>query len=71
MNENMQSELQLAPPQLPPSVSPSKVFDTYWRFAADRQEIFFRRIAGAPLGGPQTPYSASSNLRMPTVPRIG
>ncbi len=24
------------------------VFDTYWRFAAERQEVFFRRSAGAP-----------------------
>jgi hypothetical protein len=47
VNENMQTLLQVAPPQLPPSVRPSKVFDTYWRFAAERQEIFFRRIAGA------------------------
>jgi len=29
--------------------SPSKVFDTYWRFAAERQEIFFRRIAAPAL----------------------
>jgi alpha-glutamyl/putrescinyl thymine pyrophosphorylase clade 1 len=48
VNENMQSQLQGAPPHIPPSVRPSKVFDTYWRFAAERQEIFFRRIAGAP-----------------------
>ena len=50
--------LQFAPPQLPPSVRPSKVFDTYWRFAAERQEIFFRRIAGAP-----PPWSADPILR--------
>ena len=25
-------------------VEPSAVYDTYWRFAAERQEIFFRRI---------------------------
>lgn len=25
----------------------TEVFDTYWRFAAERQSIFFRRIAGA------------------------
>jgi hypothetical protein len=48
LSENMQTQLQVAPPQLPSSVRPSKVFDTYWRFAAERQEIFFRRIAGAP-----------------------
>jgi len=27
---------------------PSKVFDTYWRFAVERQEIFFRRFQGTP-----------------------
>ena len=27
---------------------PTVVFDTYWRFAAERQEIFFRRAAAAP-----------------------
>jgi hypothetical protein len=30
-------------PHLPNSVHPSKVFDTYWRFAAERQAVFFRR----------------------------
>src|SRR4051812_21737164 len=28
------------------------VFDTYWRFAAKRQDVFMRRISGAP--GPWT-----------------
>ena len=27
---------------------PTVVYDTYWRFAAERQEIFFRRAAAAP-----------------------
>jgi thymidylate kinase len=27
---------------------PTVVFDTYWRFAAERQAIFFRRLAGKP-----------------------
>ena len=58
MNENMQSQLQVDPPQLPPAVRPSTVFDTYWRFAAERQEIFFRRIAGAPR-----PWTADPILR--------
>jgi hypothetical protein len=51
-------QLQVAPPELPPSVRPSKVFDTYWRFAAERQEIFFRRILGAP-----PPWTADPILR--------
>jgi hypothetical protein len=50
--------LPFAPLQLPSSVRPSKVFDTYWRFAAERQEIFFRRIAGAP-----PPWTADPILR--------
>jgi 5-hmdU DNA kinase-like protein len=36
------------PPMLPAGIRPTKVFDTYWRFAAERQEIFFKRIEGAP-----------------------
>jgi hypothetical protein len=27
-------------------MKPTKVFDTYWRFAAERQAIFYRRLAG-------------------------
>lgn len=30
------------------SIKPTKVFDTYWRFAVERQEIFFRRFRGEP-----------------------
>lgn len=35
---------------LPPghTLRPSKVFDTYWNFAKERQDIFFKRIMGAP-----------------------
>lgn len=29
-------------------VKPTLVYDTYWRFAAERQRIFFQRVAGAP-----------------------
>lgn len=29
-------------------LKPSVVYDTYWRFAAERQEVFFRRLAGEP-----------------------
>jgi hypothetical protein len=31
-----------------PEPRPTVVFDAYWRFAAERQAIFFRRIEGAP-----------------------
>lgn len=33
---------------LPRLLRPTKVFETYWRFAAERQEIFFKRFEGAP-----------------------
>ena len=29
-------------------VKPTEVFDTYWRFAVERQNIFFRKFAGMP-----------------------
>ena len=29
-----------------PTVKVSRVYDTYWRFAAERQEVFFRRLRG-------------------------
>lgn len=41
--------------QLP---TPSVVFDTYWRFAVERQAIFFRR-----LQGDSAPWTADSVLR--------
>jgi hypothetical protein len=31
-----------------PTIKTTPVYDTYWRFAAERQEIFFRRLAGEP-----------------------
>ena len=37
---------------------PTPVFDTYWRFAAERQEVFFRRLAGA-----RGPWTADAILR--------
>lgn len=49
-------------PKSPPSsleklLSPTVVFDTYWRFAAERQEIFFARLSGKPK-----PWTADSIL---------
>lgn len=32
--------------------TPSRVFDTYWRFAAERQEVYLRRVSGR--AGPWT-----------------
>jgi hypothetical protein len=40
-------------------LSTTPVFDTYWRFAYERQEIFYRRLAGAP-----PPWSDDDILRM-------
>lgn len=37
---------------------PTKVFDTYWRFAAERQAIFFRRFHGLP-----PPWTTDTILR--------
>jgi hypothetical protein len=34
---------------------PSEVYDSYWRFAAERQEVFFRRIAGEPAPWTENP----------------
>ena len=30
------------------AVKPTKVYDTYWKFAVERQEVFFRRFRGEP-----------------------
>lgn len=35
------------PPRIAP-LKPSPVYDTYWRFAAERQEVFFRRLERRP-----------------------
>jgi NTP pyrophosphatase (non-canonical NTP hydrolase) len=44
-------------PRIAP-LKPTPVYDTYWRFAAERQEIFFRRIEGK-----LPPWTADSILR--------
>lgn len=41
-------------PHLAPIV-PTRVFDTYWRFAAERQMIFFRRLEGTSFPWTQDP----------------
>src|SRR5271156_4474009 len=40
------SAVDSTPPRLPRGGRQTKVFNTYWRFAAKRQEIFFRRLSG-------------------------
>jgi thymidylate kinase len=46
--QKAQSEKQQGPHLLSPMApaKPSKVYETYWRFAAERQAIFFRRNEG-------------------------
>lgn len=39
--------LDAPPPDIAP-LKPTPVYDTYWRFAAERQKIFFARVAGDP-----------------------
>lgn len=41
-------EWPVAPPPDIAPLKPTPVYDTYWRFAAERQEIFFARAAGEP-----------------------
>lgn len=37
---------------------PTAVFDSYWRFAAERQAVFFRRLGGAPAPWTDNPILA-------------
>jgi hypothetical protein len=46
---------------------PTAVFDTYWRFAAERQEIYFRRLAG--VRSPWTTDPVLSQYRFTNVYR--
>jgi thymidylate kinase len=56
---NFQSSLPLSSHKVIPTgplvfsrlapAKPTRVFDTYWEFAAERQSIFFKRLAGDPL----------------------
>jgi hypothetical protein len=39
--------VSLQPPLLPSGVKATAAFDTFWYFACARQDIFFRRLAGA------------------------
>ena len=49
------------------SLVPTIAFDTYWRFAAERQHIFFERAAGLP--GPWTSDPILSRFRFTNVYR--
>lgn len=45
-NERDASDLHAPPPCLPYGAHATKVFNSYWRFAAERQNIFFKRLRG-------------------------
>jgi len=47
--------IQVAPGR---ALKPSVVFDTYWRFAAKRQQTFMRRVTGAPAPWTDDPILA-------------
>lgn len=55
--EEGKKERKRVPTIVTPSSSlvPTEVYDTYWEFAAERQEIFFRRAAGAPAPWTEDP----------------
>src|SRR5713226_7060040 len=36
------------PHEIPNELQVTKVFDTFWRFAAERQGVFFSRLSGSP-----------------------
>jgi hypothetical protein len=38
---------QVPPPRIAP-LKPTEVYDSYWRFAAERQEVFYRRLQRLP-----------------------
>jgi alpha-glutamyl/putrescinyl thymine pyrophosphorylase clade 1 len=46
-----------APPGIPRGLEITKVFNTFWKFAVKRQEVFFRRLAGQ-----QPPWSEDEIL---------
>ena len=45
-NDRDSSALDTPPPSLPAGVHATKVFNSYWRLAAERQNIFFKRLRG-------------------------
>src|SRR5438552_2556318 len=47
VTRNGQAWPEAPPPDIAP-LRPTPVYDTYWRFAAERQEIFFARMTGLP-----------------------
>src|SRR5215468_11126801 len=47
VNQAINAFAEIPLPRIAP-LKPSPVYDTYWRFAAERQEIFFRRLERQP-----------------------
>src|SRR5688500_10433153 len=56
--EKLSTPISAATVLLRRSLRPSKVYDTFWRFAAERQAIFFRRLRGQPYPWTNDPILA-------------
>lgn len=54
--DTINREFRVAPDRL---LKATPVFDTYWRFAAKRQDLFMRRITGSPLPWTDDPILAT------------
>ena len=46
-------------------IQPTAVFDTFWRFACERQRIFFKRLAGAPWPWTEDPVLSTYRFTNP------
>ena len=57
VNQAANAAVDVPLPRITP-LKPTPVYDTYWLFAAERQEIFFRRIEGQ-----LPPWTADTILR--------
>src|SRR2546430_9607468 len=55
--DDLKSEVPHVWVRLSPA-EPTEVYETYWRFAAERQAIFFRRLAGLPAPWTSDPILA-------------
>ena len=58
-------------PQTLSPAKPSVVYDTYWRFAVERQEVFFESWREVPFLGLKTQLSRVTNSLMLTEQRTG
>ena len=63
-------QAEAPPPRITP-LKPTPVYDTYWRFAAERQRVFFRRLEGLPPPWTDDPILCSTSSPTPTAPPTG